>query len=138
MNILNQRNKELYSLPKISLTSIKDYELLDYVLSFIDHPFYFDLNLCLEEPLSFCNSDLDLIFTGIDNSFGFRGINNFDEINKLIKIDEHHLYVFKDFKVIKKFAIINSEALEEWYFDIVLLIKCLKTRREKYVLFELR
>lgn len=146
-NEINQKNKTLYALPKISLTSIKDYELLDYVLSFKNLSFYFNLE----------DDELDLIFIDRDNGFGFIGINNFEEISELIKIENersvsanesiengvsvesHYLYVFRDFKVIKKFAIINEESeLEEWYFDIVLYLKCLKTRRLMYVLLELR
>lgn len=129
MNILNQKNKELYALPKISLTSIKDYELLDYVMEFKSSSFYFNLN----------EGDLDLIFIDRDEAFGFRGINNFDDIKKLIKIEKDYLYIFKDFKVINKFSISDEVApTEEWYFDIILWLKCLKTGREKYVFFELR
>lgn len=127
MNILNQKNKKLYALPQVSLTSIEDYELLDYVLSFINQPFYFDLD-----------QDLDLIFVDKNDGLGLRDINNFNEIDKLIKIEKDYLYIFKDFKVIKKFSIIDETLQEEWYFDIILFLKCLKTGREKYVLFELR
>lgn len=141
MNILNQKNKQLYTLPKIPLSSTKDYELLDFVLSFTQLPFYFSLTKEEEE-----NFKLDLIFTDRDDGFEFRYINNFADILKLIKIDEGEKvphYIFKDFKVINKFCICDENNINffdelEWNFDIILLLKCLKTKREKYVLFEFR
>lgn len=132
MNILIQKNKKLYALPKVSLTSIEDYELLDYILSFVGCSFYFNIDES--------ENDLDLIFVDKNEGFGFIGINNFNEVDKLIKVETNYLYIFKDFKVINKFSISENEkpSSEEWYFDVVLWFKCLKTGREKYVLVELR